>query len=153
MLCTCYWSATSTTPPKTLESRSEAEKSPAPLPVVLLSQSATLPSPHLHSSFFHIASSCLAITRKQSSRLNLKGKTPADTHLAISSCAASRPASPSVASATSATENAPSAILTCGLRLSSGYAMSAASAITKTSVSSAAVRASRMRSTASSARA
>ena len=71
---------------------------------------------------------------------------------AISSCAASSPASPSAASATSATANAQSATPTSDPRPSSAFAMNAASATTRTSVSCAVVRAYRTLSTASSAR-
>lgn len=70
-----------------------------------------------------------------------------------SSCVASSPASPSAASAISATANAPFAIRTCDLRRSSASATSAASATTRTSASCAVAKASQMPFTASSVRA
>ena len=69
------------------------------------------------------------------------------------SCAVNNPAYPSAVSATNATANAPCAIPTCVPRPSSASATSAHSAITRTSASSAVVKASVTRFTASSVRA
>jgi hypothetical protein len=70
----------------------------------------------------------------------------------ILSCAAKQAASPSAASATSATANVPSATPTCDPPRLCAFATSALSATTRTSASSAAVKESPTLSTASSAR-